>query len=81
MTKWKNAAEEIPPDGTLCAITSVSDGHGRRMGVYIAKYEKHYNTLNEKDGFVEGFFKTGLYTYHEQYKNVTHWIPLPDLPE
>ena len=80
MDRWISVKEKMPPIGTLCVISCISLGYGRRMGRYVARYERIYKSFREEDGYEEEFFKTGLYTMHEKYENVTHWIQLPDLP-
>lgn len=79
--KWVSVKDRLPELGTLCAISYTKPGWGRRMGVYISRYDRLYKTFNIKDGYDEGFFGTGLNTFSQKYDEVTHWMPLPEPPE
>lgn len=79
--KWVSVKDRLPELGTLCAISYTKPGWGRRMGVYISRYDRLYKTFNIKDGYDEGFFGTGLNTFSQKYDEVTYWMPLPEPPE
>lgn len=81
MSEWISVKDRLPELGTLCVISYTKPGWGRRMGVYISRYDRLYKTFNIKDGYDEGFFGTGLNTFSQKYDEVTYWMPLPEPPE
>jgi len=68
--KWKNIRDELPPEGepvlTYCS-------HDKTFRV------DYLMNLGETEDFIDSYCFAN--TYADDYKNVTHWIELPNPPE
>lgn len=68
MTDWKSI-KTAPKDGQLCVV--FDPGH-TELTVWPAQYSKENNCFFSGSYGCVGWF---------EYKDVTHWMPLPTPPE
>lgn len=69
MKKWIKVKDKLPKNNEYVLACDVSD-------IFILKFHQTTDRRHKKR---EGYF--GSSNFEENFGEITHWIPLPELPE
>lgn len=75
---WIPVQERLPEPGTMCLVVV------KMKYDFEKEYEREIDVAEvvEGDGYIDGRFNTWVdWQEGQEYIHVTHWMPLPELPE